>query len=223
MPIPAIAPYPLSSSEPLALLSTPNTAEHWNIDLNRCALLVHDMQNYFIEAYDRNQAPMATVLPNIQALISAADDAEVPVFYSVQPPEQKTARRGLLSDFWGKGMQTTQDAQVVEELTPLPHHHLLTKWRYSAFERTDLRQALAFEGRDQLIITGVYGHMGCQVSAVDAFMNDIQPFLVADGIADFSAEDHQRTLNWVAARCGKVVAANEALNALQARTHEVRL
>ena len=56
--------------------------------------------------------------------------------------------------------------------------------------------------------------MGCGVSAVDAFMNDIQPFLVRDAIADFTRNDHTATINWVARRCGRVVDAEEVLGVL---------
>ena len=90
---------------------------------------------------------------------------------------------------------------------------MITKWRYSAFERTDLEQALVFTRRNQLIITGVYGHMGCQVTAVDAFMKDIQPFMVGDAIADFSATEHAEAMSWVAKRSGMVISTAEVLSA----------
>ncbi|QGU06426.1 Vibriobactin-specific isochorismatase [Corynebacterium occultum] len=208
MAIPRIAPYPLPE------INHPPVVD-WPLNPERSALLIHDMQNYFISAYAAEQDPIRSVIPHIRGLIDAADAAGIPVFYSAQPPRQQTARRGLLSDFWGPGIQTDQEAAIIPELAPKQHHHVVTKWRYSALTRTDLRQSLAFSGRDQLLITGVYGHMGCQVSAVDAFMNDVAPFLVGDAIADFTAEDHRQTLDWVSRRCGRVIGTAEALAAWQ--------
>lgn len=209
MPIPSIPPYDIPQAPSGAAVG-------WTPDPDRSALLVHDMQNYFIDAYEPNQDPIRSAIANIRALVDAADDAGVPVFYSVQPPRQQSARRGLLSEFWGSGMQTERDAEVIAPLSPRAHHHVVTKWRYSAFQRTDLGQSLAFAKRDQLLICGVYGHMGCQVTAADAFMDDIQAFLVRDAIADFSADDHARAIGWVARRAGRVLDTDDVVECLGA-------
>ncbi|MEZ2189850.1 isochorismatase family protein [Corynebacterium sp. CCM 9204] len=210
MAIPLIAPYPLSAACPPDA-PVPEPVVDWSVDPGHAALLVHDMQAYFLAAYDRSREPVSTMIPNIRALIDAFDAAGAPVFYSVQPPAQAPARRGLLTDFWGTGISDAEDAAVIPELAPRAHHHLITKWRYSAFERTDLRQALSFARRNQLVVTGVYAHMGCQVSAADAFMNDIQPFLVADAVADFSADEHRSAVQWVGRRAGVALRTGDVL------------
>ncbi|MNJ60933.1 putative isochorismatase [compost metagenome] len=59
-------------------------------------------------------------------------------------------------------------------------------------------------GRDQLIICGVYAHVGVLFTAVEAFTNDIQTFLVADAVSDFSEKYHRMALEYAAQRCAVV-------------------
>lgn len=134
----------------------------------------------------------------------------MPVAYTAQPGGMTTEQRGLLLDFWGPGMRMDPvDREVVESLAPAPGDWLLTKWRYSAFFRSDLLQRMREEGRDQLILCGVYAHVGVLMTAVDAFTNDIRPFLVADAVADFSAAHHRLALEYAAARCAMLITAKE--------------
>lgn len=50
-------------------------------------------------------------------------------------------------------------------------------------------------------------HIGCLTTALVAFMNGIQVFVVADAQADFSLADHTMALDYVSGRCDVVVAA----------------
>ncbi|MGN2259519.1 isochorismatase family protein, partial [Pseudomonas aeruginosa] len=129
-----------------------------------------------------------------------------------QPGSMTEEQRGLLKDFWGPGMRASPaDREVVEELAPGPDDWLLTKWRYSAFFHSDLLQRMRAAGRDQLVLCGVYAHVGVLISTVDAYSNDIQPFLVADAIADFSEAHHRMALEYAASRCAMVVTTDEVL------------
>jgi bifunctional isochorismate lyase/aryl carrier protein len=136
----------------------------------------------------------------------------IPVFYTAQPNNQSDADRALLNDMWGPGLNKHPDQQaVIAELAPEPDDQVLVKWRYSAFHRSPLQAILEETGRDQLIICGVYAHIGCLTTAIDGFMRNIQPFMVADGLADFSREEHLMALRYTAGRCGRVVMTADLL------------
>ncbi|MBF4436901.1 isochorismatase family protein, partial [Vibrio anguillarum] len=93
-----------------------------------------------------------------------------------------------------------------------------TKWRYSAFKKTPLLEWMKEEQRDQLVIVGVYGHIGILSTALDAFMLDIKPFVIGDAIADFSKEDHMNTLKYVASRSGSVKSVDEFIDSVTTRS-----
>lgn len=190
----------------------------WRPQANRAALLIHDMQTYFLQKYDMSQAPIPMLIERIAALRDVCHKLGIPVFYTAQPTEQPEKDRALLNDFWGPGLTATEfhtQQAVVPELTPAEQDIMLTKWRYSAFQRSDLREQLRNLGRDQLIITGVYAHIGCMTTALEAFMQDVQPFLAIDGVADFSLEEHHMAIHHVSQRCGVSLTCAEIQNSLQ--------
>ncbi|GAA1466669.1 isochorismatase family protein [Nocardiopsis exhalans] len=211
MALPTIDPYPLPTAEEL-----PENRANWTADADRAVLLVHDMQRYFLRPYTEGAQPVTAVTANIAALRSACHAAGVPVVYTAKPGDMTPQQRGLERDFWGGGMKAVAEhTGITDALAPEGEDVLLTKWRYSAFAQTDLAERMAAQGRDQIIVTGVYAHVGCQLTAADAFMRDIQPFLVADAVADFSAEHHRSALVYAAGRCASVITADQALTALR--------
>ncbi|MDH6130785.1 bifunctional isochorismate lyase/aryl carrier protein [Kitasatospora sp. MAA4] len=212
MALPAIAPYPMPTADNL-----PANKVDWQVDPSRAVLLVHDLQNYFLDAFTAGASPLTELLANIRWVKDSCERLGIPVVYSAQPGGQNPAERGLQLDFWGAGLPDDERARsVVPELAPTDHDTVLTKWKYSAFVRTDLAERMAAQGRDQLIIVGVYAHIGVLMSACDAWMRDIAPFLVADAVADFSAEDHATALRWAAQKCAVVTTTDRLTEELAA-------
>lgn len=188
----------------------------WTPDPARAVLLIHDMQEYFLDFYDVQAAPIPALIEHIGRLRAACDTAGVPVVYTAQPAQQAPEQRGLLQAWWGPGLTAQpQRAPVVAALAPRAQDMVLIKWRYSAFVRSDLLQRMQDQGRDQLIVCGVYAHIGCLMTSADAFMHDVQPFLVGDALADFSAGQHAMALDYVSQRCGVVTHTDHVVGALQ--------
>ncbi|SDI08143.1 bifunctional isochorismate lyase / aryl carrier protein [Sinosporangium album] len=212
MAIPTIAPYAMPRQDDL-----PSNRVTWRPDADRAVLLVHDMQNYFLSAYTPGEAPLPELTANINLLRRTARDLGVPVVYSAQPGAQTREQRGLLLDFWGDGIGPDPlDAAIHPDVAPGPGDTLVTKWRYSAFHRTELGELMDRTGRDQLLISGVYTHIGCLMTACDAFMNDTQAFLIADATADFSADHHRKALTYAAERCAVVTPTRSLVSQLTA-------
>jgi len=188
MTIQSLAAYPLPTVEEL-----PTGRVNWPFEPGRAALLVHDMQHYFVDFYGAGNPLINQVIDHIATLIRQARALGMPVVYT---PERQP---------------------IVSALAPEPQDTVLTKWRYSAFCRSPLAELMAEWGRDQLVICGIYGHIGVMQTAVDAFMRDIRPFLVADAIADFSREDHLLALSYVSRNAGRVITVAEVMAAASKR------
>lgn len=208
MTIPALISYPLPDAD-----SLPQNKVSWQLEPRRAVLLIHDMQDYFVAFYGEHSPLMQELQGQIVALKRWCREHGVPVVYTAQPSEQTLEQRALLNDMWGPGLTAAdpRQQQIVASLAPEAQDTVLVKWRYSAFQRSDLEQRLHAWGRDQLLICGVYAHIGCLMTAADAFMRDVQPFLVADAVADFSAEQHRMALQYVATRCGAVISRDQVL------------
>lgn len=209
MDLPVIHSYPMPHHSAILPSRVP-----WKIDPARAALLIHDMQNHFIRGFPAGLSPVVELVENIAALRELAATLGMPVVFSAEPAAQLPSQRGLLADIWGPGIGPEADAaSIIPVLTPRPGEHLLANVRHNAFLRSHLGRLLRSAGRDQLIVCGVHAHLGVLLTAADAFMNDIQPFVIADAVADFSAEEHTLALRW-AARSGVVCTTDGLLRDL---------
>jgi len=203
--LPTIESYPLPTPATLPA----NTAQ-WVADPARAVLLIHDMQRYFVRPFP--VALRKSLVQNVALLRDRAVAAGMPIAYTAQPGGMTNDQRGLLKDFWGTGMKVDPDErQVVDELAPDARDWVFTKWRYSAFFKSELLATMRAHGRDQLIICGVYAHVGILMSAVEAFTNDIETFLVADAIADFNESYHRLAIEYAAQRCAVVTTSDQIL------------
>jgi bifunctional isochorismate lyase/aryl carrier protein len=183
----------------------------WRPDRSRMAVLIHDMQRYFVRPFGDGHEALGAAISNMRRLRAACARLEVPVIFTVQPGSQSSEQRGLLAELWGSGLGAGVDERILDELRPGESDRVLRKHRYSAFVGSGLHEILRRAGRDQLVVCGIYAHIGCLVTCCDAFMRDVQAFLLADAVADFSLAHHLSALEWVAGQCARVVSTRTLL------------
>ncbi|MGO4702036.1 isochorismatase family protein [Dyella sp. 2RAB6] len=204
--IPSISAYTLPVSGQL-----PRNIPRWTIDPARAVFLIHDMQRYFLRPL-RQAGLDVPLIGNLRAIREFALDHDMQVAYTAQPGGMSRDERGLLRDFWGDGMQVApEDRAVIEELAPEDRDWVFKKWRYSAFWKSDLQSRMRAHGRDQLIIGGVYAHIGILTTALESFSHDIETFVVADATADFTLERHLMALEHAARCCAVVLTTAEVV------------
>ena len=134
MALPRITNYSLPTAAEL-----PQARGPWRLQRDRVALLVHDMQRYFLAAFDAGNAPLRPAVDNIARLLAHCRAHGIPVFYTAQHGDQDRRDRGLQADLWGPGMRRSADHEpIIEALAPQPGEHVLVKHRYSAFQRSNL-------------------------------------------------------------------------------------
>jgi isochorismate hydrolase len=185
----------------------------WTISPDRCALLIHDMQSHYLE---RIEPGLRTrVIANAAQIAAACRAVGVPIFASQVPAVTEARERGLMFDMWGMG--PSPSGAALDEGLGLSEGQFrpLAKRSYSAFYANEFEMLLRRLDRRSILIVGVFTSIGCLASAMDAFMRDIEVFLVSDATADFSPEDHRAALVKAARTCASVTSTHAALQALR--------
>ena len=159
------------------------------------ALLVIDMQRYFLERSSHAYVPSSkAILENIRALIKAYRKLSLPVVFT-RYAVPKGEDPGAMGRWWGDVLREEDElSEIVHPIAPSPEEIVLRKSQYSAFVGTDLEKILRKRRVKSVIVTGVLTHLCCETTARDAFMRGFDVFFVIDGTASDREELHVSSL-----------------------------
>jgi maleamate amidohydrolase len=190
----------------------------------RPALLVIDMQRDFCDPdAPTTLAPqIGETIEPIRRLAAAARARGAPVFYTTGLVAADGSSAGLWrykQRYHREGrvqIEGSPGAEIVAELAPLPGDRVIRKWRPSAFFSTDLEVFLGALRIDTVLLTGT-SLSGCvRATAVDAFMRDIRPIVIREGVVDRTPEVFEANLFDLDQKYADVVSLAEALAYLDA-------
>ncbi len=139
------------------------------------ALVVIDMQNYFISDSLKESSPgikqPISIIPSIACCLKEARNLNLPIIHI------KTEYKADKSD-WPKSkshrdslycIENTQDAEFISELCPLPDEAVIVKSRYSGFYDTEFEAWLKENGIQSIALAGYALDCCVRFTAVDAF------------------------------------------------------
>lgn len=161
------------------------------IKTNHPALLVIDVQRYFFE----RGADTPLITPNILKLVDAFREAKLPIVFTRQA-HKKGEDMGQMGRWWNGKLpwEGTKAAMLVDPLKPRCGELVITKTRYSAFERTRLDAWLKKRKVDTVILCGIMTNVCVETTARHAFMKNFQPVVIEDACAANTTAHHRASI-----------------------------
>jgi isochorismate hydrolase len=164
-----------------------------NFQPGRAALLVLDLQEYFLREESHAYIPSAPAcLSGILKMVDSFIRTDRPVIATrhINTPQDA----GMMSKWWRDTI--APGSAYSQNIASINHPKLiyLEKSQYDAFLQTSLDKILRERGVTQVVISGVMTHLCCETTARSAFMRGYEVFFTVDGTATYNEELHRASL-----------------------------
>lgn len=175
-----------------ALASLRNRHADQTFHCERAALLVLDMQDYFLREDSHAFIPSApAIIPNTQALIESFYSSMRPVIFTRHINNDADA--GMMSRWW-RDLIRAENSHSAISAFDTTNGIVLDKAQYDAFYNTILEETLRSRGVEQVVIIGVMTHLCCETTARSAFVRGFEVFFCVDATATYTEELHRASL-----------------------------
>lgn len=181
------------SSQWLTEYARPKRLKSQPFDINRAALLVLDMQKYFLNPDSHAYIPSATaILPGINQAISFFRTNQRPIIATKHVNSKNNA--GMMAAWWSEIMTENHQLIGLHPDLDLKEEEIIHKNQYDAFYQSELSALLDASQIDQLVIGGVMTHLCCETTARAAFVQGYEVYFLVDGTATYNQKFHMATL-----------------------------
>lgn len=194
----------------------------------KTALLVIDMQNYFLSPDFQGEVPMAReIVPNVNRLAAGLRELGGHVVWvkncttdtleswsmfnnELMTPERRDTRYAQLD-------ASHEGHALWPEMAVEPGDAEMVKKRFSAFidGSSEVAGHLRDRGIDTVLIAGTATNVCCESSARDAMMMNFRTTMVHDALATYSDQQHNAALSAFYMLFGDVMSVDETLAALR--------
>lgn len=162
--------------------SITNKSRKFELIPKNSALIVIDMQKYFLEKTCHAYLPSAeAIIPNIQRLIQAYKSKKLPIIFTKHTNTIQNAR--MMSKWWDDLIPPESQLSEISSEIDFSNCPVINKNQYDAFIETNLEPILIERKISQIVICGVMTNLCCETTARSAFMRGFEVLFLADGTA----------------------------------------
>ncbi len=161
-------------------------------DVGKSALLVVDMQNYFLSENSHAFIPSAdAIIDNVNLLTDFFSTRNRPIIFT-RHIDSAESPGGLspMEKWWNGKISNDDRLSGISGKIHTEKGDILVKNSYDSFRNTGLKTRLQNEGIRQLVITGVMTHLCCETTARTAFMEGFEVFMPFDATATGNLDFH---------------------------------
>jgi isochorismate hydrolase len=180
----------------------------------RSALLVLDMQRYFLEADSHAYVPSApAIVAGIKDLAAQYSRSGLPIIFTRHINTGQNA--AMMGRWWRELITADNPLSAITAGLDTSAGTLLSKTQYDAFYRTGLADLLRSKSVTQVVICGLMTHLCCETTARSAFVHGFEVFFTVDGTATYNIDFHRATLTNLTHGFAEPVLVAEILAQLQ--------
>jgi isochorismate hydrolase len=190
-----------------------NRKQETDLKSRKSALLVLDMQDYFLNPESHAFVPSGpAIIPNVVGLAKTFKAGSLPLIYTQHLNQPDDA--GMMAEWWHDLITPSHPFASLSSRLDLEEAEVLQKTQYDAFFQTDLEERLRVQQVRDVVICGVMTHLCCETTARSAFVRGFRVWFTVDGTACYNAEFHLGTLRNLAHGFATPVLTSEVLSAL---------
>ncbi len=169
--------------------------ERVELDADKSALIIVDMQNDFVKPGGKLRVPSAeeTIGP-IRLLLERAREKQVMTLFTQDTHYPGDPEFGIWGEHVVKG---TWGWRIIDELAPLPGEIVVEKTRYDGFYGTPLDDLLRVHGIRDVVVVGTVANICVLHTAASAALRWYRVYIPMDGISALNEFDYYATLRQV--------------------------
>lgn len=155
----------------------------------KSALLILDMQNFFLDPKSHAFIPSAPVIiESINNLLKTYLKNDFPIIFTRHINTSQNAK--MMKRWWKSLINQGDPASKIINSLDTAESKIITKTQYDAFYQTELQEYLVDNNIQQLVVTGVMTHLCCESTIRSAFIRGFTIFFPVNATATYNLDFH---------------------------------